>query len=263
MGGRILFSYDFGIFPFDKRYDYLEQLLGSLGSVFRITKLQQCELAKHLILPIPFSKTNLEPKNFCHTLNSNQIIWGGLFPDYVTDFCHHHGIYCYDFMENDSVAIYNSIATAEGAICEAIKRSDKNLHNTNCLVVGYGRCGKTLAHKLQGLDANVSICSTKDSHISEAYTFGYQVEKTSLLPHIVQNYDYIFNTAPKVLFTKEVIANLSNQCIYIELASVPYGIDFNEAKIQNKKAFLCSGLPGIYSPQSCAQILFQYIKEAM
>ena len=258
-----MFSYDFGIFPFDKRYDYLEQFLGSLGSVFRITKLQQCELAKHLILPIPFLKANLEPKSFCHTLNSNQTIWGGLFPDYITDFCHHHGIYCYDFMENDSVAIYNSIATAEGAICEAIKRSDKNLHDTNCLVVGYGRCGKTLAHKLYGLDANVSICSTKDSHISEAYTFGYHVEKTSFLPHIVQNYDYIFNTAPKVLFTKEVIANLSSQCIYIELASVPYGIDFNEAKELNKKAFLCSGLPGIYSPESCALILFQYIKEAM
>ena len=261
--GRILFSYDFGIFPFDKRYDYLEHLLSSLGSVSRITSLQQCESAKHLILPIPFSKANIEPKFFCHILNSNQIIWGGLFPDYITDFCHHHGIYCYDFMENDAVAIYNSIATAEGAICEAIKKSDKNLHNANCLVVGYGRCGKTLAHKLSGLNANVTICSTKDSHISEAYTFGYQVEKTSSLSHIVQNFDYIFNTAPKILFTKEVIANLNSQCIYLELASVPYGIDFNEAKTQNKKAFLCPGLPGIYSPESCAQILFQYIKEAM
>ena len=258
-----MFPYTFGIFPFDKRYDYLEQSLVSLGTVFKITKLQQCEAAKYLILPIPFSKSNIEPKVFCHSLHPNQVLFGGLFPDYITDFCHHHGIRCYDFMENDSVAIYNSIATAEGAICEAIKKSDKNLHNTNCLVIGYGRCGKTLAHKLRGLDANISICSTNDSHLSEAFALGYQTEKTSELLNIVQNYDYIFNTAPKVLFAKETIKNLKSECIYLELASFPYGIDFNEAKSQNKKAFLCSGLPGIYAPESCSEILYQYIKEAM
>lgn len=32
----------------------------------------------------------------------------------------------------------NAIATAEGAICEAIKMSPYNLHGSKCLVLGYG-----------------------------------------------------------------------------------------------------------------------------
>ncbi len=48
-------------------------------------------------------------------------------------------------MKMNDVAILNAVATAEGAIAEAIKRSIINIHQSNCLVLGYGRCAQILA----------------------------------------------------------------------------------------------------------------------
>ena len=94
-------------------------------------------------------------------LNSNHIVFGGCFnQDFIKKLVDKNISY-HDFMANESVAILNSIATAEGAIMEAIKESPVNIHNAPCLVTGYGKCGKTLAKKLQGLNANVYVAARK------------------------------------------------------------------------------------------------------
>ena len=45
----------------------------------------------------------------------------------------------------------NTIATAEGAIAQAILRSPENLRGSICLVIGYGKCGRTLAGYLRNM----------------------------------------------------------------------------------------------------------------
>ena len=68
-------------------------------------------------------------------------------------------------MKMDDVAIYNAIATAEGAIMEAIKMQPINLHKSRCLVLGYGRCAKVLAAKLKGMDAQVTVPEIKQQEV--------------------------------------------------------------------------------------------------
>lgn len=67
----------------------------------------------------------------------------------------------YDFFEIETVAVKNAVPTAEGAIMTAMEESEKTLFGSNNLILGYGRCGKILAHTLKGLGANVSVSYRK------------------------------------------------------------------------------------------------------
>ena len=53
----------------------------------------------------------------------------------------------------------NAVATAEGAIAEAVLHSDGTLHGAACLVIGFGRVGLALAQRLRGLSAHVTVAA--------------------------------------------------------------------------------------------------------
>ena len=61
-------------------------------------------------------------------------------------------------MKDESIAVFNAVATAEGAILEAMLHKQTNIHHSRTLVLGYGRCGKVLSEKLKGLSAHVTVC---------------------------------------------------------------------------------------------------------
>src|SRR5699024_6630658 len=56
-----------------------------------------------------------------------------------------------DIMKNEEFAVLNAIPTAEETIKIIIENMKKIIHNSNCLIMGYGRLGKLLAQKLSGL----------------------------------------------------------------------------------------------------------------
>ncbi len=49
----------------------------------------------------------------------------------------------------------------------------------------------------------------------------------------------------------------------VDIASAPGGVDFDFCRQQNIRAKLCPGLPGIYAPQSSAEILFEAIVKSL
>ena len=53
-----------------------------------------------------------------------------------------------EYMQEDDTAYHNAVATAEGAVAEAILHSTINLCGAKSLLIGYGRCGKVLADRL-------------------------------------------------------------------------------------------------------------------
>ena len=61
-------------------------------------------------------------------MTKEQILFGGCINEEIRHECEQKEIKAFDFMKMDDVAIYNAIATAEGAIMEAIKMQPINLH---------------------------------------------------------------------------------------------------------------------------------------
>lgn len=204
-------------------------------------------------------KQELTLEHFLSLLTKDHMLFGGGIPSYITEHCNTSSIPIYDLMKQDTVAIENAIATAEGTILEAIARSPIILHKSKCLVLGYGRCAKVLADKLKALHAHVTICARKKEALALSNAFGFETLSLSSLEFQIESYDFIFNTIPSMILSKSLLEQVNPAVTIIDIASAPGGTDFDVANTLGRNASLCLGLPGKYAPKTSASILLNAI----
>ena len=75
----------------------------------------------------------------------------------------------------------------------------------------------------------------------------------------IDQYDYIFNTIPSLVLTRDLLIKTNPTVVIIDISSAPGGVDFQSAKELSKSAKLCLGLPGKYAPKSSAAFLIDYL----
>lgn len=267
----------------DTRQLYLSRILTKNG--FQATihydtedssfSMEEAVKSNNIILfPIPFTRdrinlfsiqelNDLGIGNILGLLTSGHTIFGGNIPVYAKNYAKEHDIACFDYMDMEEITIKNTIATAEGAIAEAVRLSPGCLHKSRCLVTGFGRCGKTLALKLKGLDANVTISDRKEAKLTLAASMGFHTRALSEISADIGTYRFIFNTIPAIIFEKDLIRSLNPDVTIIDIASAPGGVDFDFCRQQNIQAKLCPGLPGIYAPEASAEILYEAIVKCL
>lgn len=231
-----------------------------------------CDNSSCIICPIPFTKNkvflnqcrydeNFSINTLLSNLKAGQSFFAGCIPKGFKDAAMQKGVHVFDFMDELSLAYYNSIATAEGAICEAIRHSSINLHHSSCAVLGYGKCGHTIAHCLKGMFCHVSVFSIKKEERSQAFTF---VDNTGNLKDFETSagkFDFIFNTIPSQILTSQQLIKMKPSVIIIDIASAPGGVDYEAAKKLEICAILCPGLPGKYAPSSSAKVIKSIIEK--
>ena len=103
-------------------------------------------------------------------------------------------------------------------------------------VIGYGRIATVLSDKLTALGAQVYLYARKERDLARAaqrHLFPMRLEsvrgKKSALCYLPRDCRVIFNTVPYPLFTREVLETIPRNCLYIDLASAPGGIDWAAA----------------------------------
>lgn len=283
-------AFDFGFFGGDKRQVYMISSL--LEKDYRIACYHTSETIHHnncttvstlselfeqcnvMIGPIPISKdliniTAAAPANdltLAHTaylLKKNHILIAGSIPSSITDLCESRNIACIDLMKYEKIAILNAIATAEGTIMEAIACSDRNLHGSNCLVFGYGRCAKVLAQKLKAIDARVTVTARSSEALAYADAAGLQTVHISNIKCILPSYHFIFNTIPNLVLNQDLLELVDKEVTIIDIASAPGGVDFTYCSRNKINAKLCLGLPGKVAPRTSADILVTEILALM
>lgn len=247
--------------------------LSDYSTSFTSTLRETMEFANIIIGGIPFfhedticSKIKLSDLTkiiFLNNLQKNQIFFAGMLSENFMEECRKRGVACYDFMKEETLMQKNAIATAEGAILEALKNQSSNLHKSNCLVLGYGRCGGVLAEKLKGLSANVTICSKSKEELARGESYGMNVLFLENLDQEIRKYEYIFNTIPAVILKENILKKIEKTSIVIDLASGVGGIDYLSAEKQKIRAFHCLGLPGKYAAQTSALYMVEYVKFQM
>ncbi|PHV70640.1 hypothetical protein CS063_08895 [Sporanaerobium hydrogeniformans] len=221
----------------------------------------------HIIGPIPFSKDNkcvfapmsnhyIAIEQFFLAAAHSYVLGSVLSPTMRKAFDEHH-IQWKDIMDMDETAILNAIPTAEGAIQYAMQNSEIILHGSKCLVLGFGRCGKILAHKLQGVGAKVAVEARSSIDLAYITAYGYKPIPLPELNHHLGEYDFIFNTVPVKILGEQAINCFAPHVVYIELASVPGGIDKDYCEKKGVNYIPAPSLPGIVAPKSAATILYQ------
>ncbi len=282
--------YDIGIFGGDTRQIYMA--LGFLSKGYSVatyhtqTKVTQKDCkelsslsdlfqsCKILIGPIPMSRDkitinassqaeDLTIERVEELLSGDHLLFGGIIPSAITKACEAKGTYYYDLMKDERITILNAIATAEGAIMEAISSSDYNLHSSKCLVLGYGRCAKVLAAKLKGMDAHVMVAARSEESLANAQAMGLSTVSLPYIKCVLPSCDYIFNTIPTLVLTPDCLDYVNKQVCIIDIASSPGGLDYSYAEKLHLNAKLCLSLPGKVAPKTSADILVTTVQSLM
>jgi dipicolinate synthase subunit A len=188
-------------------------------------------------------------------------VYTGMAKPYLKKLCARTEIELVELFERDDVAIYNSIPTAEGALMLAIQNTDITIHNSNCIVLGMGRTGLTLARMLQALGAHVRMGVHRAEQFARAFEMRLSPFYTDDLAAQAGDADLIFNTIPHMIITAQVIARIPHRAVIIDLASKPGGTDFRFAEKRGIKAVLAPGLPGIVAPKTAGNIIARTLSQ--
>lgn len=202
----------------------------------------------------PFSEKEVTIRELMHHLNAKILIAGSIAPD-IYDMANDEYIEIIDIMKREELAVLNTISTAEGTIEIAIANTNKIIHGSNVLILGFGRIGKVLARKMAGLSARVTCAARKDEDLAWIKAYGHMATNINFLGENLSNYDIIINTVPHLILTKEKMQYVKNECLLIDLASNPGGIDKKEAKDRNLKLIWALALPGKVAPVTTAEFI--------
>ena len=186
---------------------------------------------KIIIAPIPFSKDGINIntpfsdkkisiKDLVDNLENRVLIAGSINKEINKEF-QNKNIEIIDVMKKEELAILNTISTAEGTIEVAIKNTNRILHGSEVLILGFGRIGKTLAKKMEGLSAKVTCAARKNEDLAWIRAYGYMGIDINLLTDKLSKYDIIINTVPDLIITSKEIEYLKKECLLIDLASAP------------------------------------------
>ena len=73
------------------------------------------------------------------------------------------------------------------------------------------------------------------------------------------DYALVLNTAPELVFDREMLTKSGSNTLFIDLASRPGGIDFEAAADLGRKAVWALGLPGKSCPVSAGEIVAETV----
>ncbi|MBQ9760989.1 MAG: dipicolinate synthase [Clostridia bacterium] len=197
------------------------------------------------------------------------LLLGGKLPPVVYTLQTYRPTEVIDYFQDDILQLKNALPTAEGAIAIAMRELPVTIDGIHAAVIGYGRIATVLADKLTALGAQVYLYARKPADLTRAalrHLFPMRLSTVggrSSLCSLPRDCRVIFNTVPCPLFTHEVIETLPRDCLYIDLASAPGGIDWSAAKELGIRTVWGTALPGKCVPESAGLILAEFLDDVL
>lgn len=202
----------------------------------------------------PFSKEDITIQELIQNTRQKVLIAGSIHLE-IQKLAKQNEVELIDIMEKEELAILNAISTAEGAIEIGMKHTNHILHGSKILILGFGRIGKVLAKKLQGLSANVTCVARKLEDMAWMKAYGYQDADIHTLGENLSQYDIIINTVPQLLLTAEKLQYVKKETLLMDLASKPGGIDQKTVEEMGLKFIWGLALPGKVAPLTTAEFI--------
>ncbi len=207
-------------------------------------------------LSTPFGRNTVELEEFVDVLKGKYLIAGNIG---IKEELDANNIQFTDLLKREEFSVLNTIATAEGTIQIAMEETQRTVHGSNVLVMGFGRIGKVLAKMLAGIGAKVYCEARKDEDISWIKAYGYNPIHLNNLDENLGKFDIIINTIPFQLLVKDRLDLIKKEAIIIDLASNPGGIDRKAAREKGLKVIWALSLPAKVAPLTSAE----FIKETL
>jgi len=276
----------FAVIGGDRRSAYLAAALIKDGYTVTVSGLETCEElpaeaaacdirmavagADAVILPMPLSSDNvtvnaplaaapiLIDEVFAEA-RPGRFFAGGKISAGLRIKLQRQNINIIDYMEREELAVMNCIPTSEGAIALAMANRPSTLFGSSALVIGNGRIGKILSQSLRDLGACVTVSARNPGDLALIRAARMQPAHTGSLENVLAGFDIIFNTVPALVLTGEQLRRCAPDCLIIDLASKPGGVDFAAAGHLGLNAVQAISLPGKVAPKTAAGIIKETI----
>lgn len=160
----------------------------------------------------------------------------------------------YDYTKLEAFALENAYLTAEGALALAVNESKRSLVNSKILVLGYGRIAKALCNYLQAFSKNITVCARNENQVLLAQLQGFSTISFDEL-RSKNEYDFVFNTVAHPVINEYELRALKKDCLVIDLASFPGGVDKMFARALNINLIEARGLPAKFSPETAGEVV--------
>lgn len=248
----------------------LEQGGEPTGTVLPAKDLKTVGRADCVLLPLPVSRERgllyaplaAEPlpiERVTEAMRPGQLVLGGQMNEEVVMALRARGLRWRDYFAREELTVANAVPTAEGALQLAMERMPVTLHGCRALILGYGRIGRLLAARLRGLGAYVTAAARRQEQLAWAEAEGCTPQRLGELKGWLCGYDVLFNTVPARLLTAELLGELKPECVVIDVASEPGGVDLEAAEALGLSAVWARGLPGKTAPVTAARAIRQTV----
>ena len=225
------------------------------------TSLEETLKAEVVILPLPLCKEpgmlhcqsqKILTAELFRQLTSNQLVLAGqVHPKQKEEAA---GLDLIDYFLREELTVANAAATAEAAIQVTMEHMDRILLGMNCLVLGFGRIGKLMSHRLKGLGANVTATARKPEDLAWIHAYGFSALESNALDGKLGDFDMVFNTIPSLVLNADLVEQLNPTCLCLDVASVP-GIDLKKAESRGLPQIWARALPGRMVPVTAARVI--------
>ena len=168
-----------------------------------------------------------------------------------------------DYAKRETFAVRNAVPTAEGALLLALQNGKCTLFGMRVAIIGYGKVAFATAKLFHAVGADVTVFARKAQARTEAHMMGYTAKPLDALSARVGEYALLINTAPARLLDREILSKIPKDSWIMELASAPFGLDFEEAKSLGVHAELASGLPGKFFPETAGYAVADTVLELL
>lgn len=244
-----------------------EELLSLNGVEFCPTLKEAVSFSKVIVGPVPlssdrkrlsspFGRNDVELDEFIKELKGKYLIAGNIN---IKEELDSNGIQFVDLLKREEFSVLNTIATAEGTIQIAMEETQRTVHGSNVLVMGFGRIGKVLAKMLDGIGAKVYCEARKDEDISWIKAYGYNPIHLNNLDDYLGKFDIIINTIPFQILEGPKLDLVKKEVVIVDLASNPGGVDRKAARERDLKVIWALSLPAKVAPLTSAE----FIKETL
>ncbi|WP_185819623.1 dipicolinate synthase subunit DpsA [Salibacterium salarium] len=202
-------------------------------------------------------------ENWVQQLNSSCLVMTGISSKELDTIMERYKRAGIALLERDDVAIYNSVPSAEGVLLMAMQETNITIHQSNTLILGFGRTGQTIASTFLALGAYAKVGTIYPSEKARAEAMGLDVFDMSELKTMIQTADICINSIPTRVLTEDILVHVPNNALLIDIASRPGGTDFEYAAKRGVKALQAPGLPGVVAPKTAGRILGRVISQLL
>ncbi len=201
--------------------------------------------------------------SYIEQLPSHAVVYTGIANNYLVDLLEKHHIHYNILFNRNDVAILNSIPTAEGTLQIAMEQTNHTIHQSEIVIVGFGRIGITMARLFKAVGAKTTVVTRNADEKARIIEMGCSFLSFESLEKHMHRFDICINTVPSLIVTKNVIDQMNAQSLIIDVASAPGGVDFSYAKQSGIRAVHALGIPGKTAPITAGHILADILVDLM